>query len=127
MPLTGEDLGRIAALITESEARTAATLRTIAKEEIGTAIRESEARTLNRIEGRLDAVESRINDRTAQAIEASETRLLTEFHKWASPMDARIRTHAATLRALDMETEALSDRVKEAGTIAVKPIRSRCA
>ena len=40
-----------------------------------------------------------------------ETSLLTEFHKWASPVEARQRTHAAALRAVDLEMEALSDRV----------------
>ena len=40
-----------------------------------------------------------------------ETTLLTEFHKWASPAEARHRTHAAALRAVDPEMEALSDRV----------------
>ena len=40
-----------------------------------------------------------------------ETTLLTEFHKWASPVEARQRTHAAALRAVDLEMEALSDRV----------------
>jgi hypothetical protein len=29
-----------------------------------------------------------------------ETSLLTEFHKWASPSEARQRTHAAALRAI---------------------------
>jgi hypothetical protein len=37
-----------------------------------------------------------------------ETSLLTEFHKWASPSEARQRTHAAALRAIDLEMEALS-------------------
>jgi hypothetical protein len=54
--LSDEDLARIAHLIFESEAR-----------------------ITNRFEGKLDAVETRINDRTAQAIEASENRLLLEF------------------------------------------------
>jgi len=45
-------------------------------------------------------------------IERVETSLLTEFHKWASPMDARMRTHNAAIRALDLEMESLSDRVK---------------
>jgi hypothetical protein len=40
-----------------------------------------------------------------------ETSLLTEFHKWASPSEARQRTHAAALRAIDLEMEALSERV----------------
>jgi hypothetical protein len=42
-----------------------------------------------------------------------ETRILTEFQKWASPVDARIRSHSSVLRALDVEFEALSDRVKK--------------
>jgi hypothetical protein len=41
-----------------------------------------------------------------------ETNLLTEFHKWASPVEARQRTHAAALRAVDLEMEALSDMEK---------------
>jgi hypothetical protein len=44
-------------------------------------------------------------------IEAVETSLLTEFHKWASPLEARMRTHTAALRAIDLEIESLSDRV----------------
>lgn len=45
-------------------------------------------------------------------IERVETTLLTEFHKWASPREARLRTHSATLRTLDLELDALKDRVK---------------
>ena len=44
--------------------------------------------------------------------ERVETNLLTEFHKWASPTEARQRPVAAALRAIDLEMEALSDRVK---------------
>ena len=40
-------------------------------------------------------------------IERVETALLTEFHKWASPAEARARTHTATLRAIDLEMEVL--------------------
>jgi hypothetical protein len=50
-------------------------------------------------------------ERTAARIEHVETSLLTEFHKWASPMDARQRTHMAMLRAIDLEMESLADRV----------------
>jgi hypothetical protein len=46
-------------------------------------------------------------------IEEVETTLSTEFHKWASPADARARTHAAALRAIDLEIESLSDRVQK--------------
>ena len=44
-------------------------------------------------------------------LEAMETRLLTAFHQWASPLEARMRSHTATLRAIDLEQEALADGV----------------
>jgi hypothetical protein len=47
----------------------------------------------------------------AERIERVETTLLTEFHKWASPVEMRIKTHTATLRAIDVELENVSDRV----------------
>jgi len=47
-----------------------------------------------------------------QQLEKVETTLLTEFHKWASPVELRQRSRAAALRALDAETESLSDRLK---------------
>jgi hypothetical protein len=49
---------------------------------------------------------------TAQ-LERVETALLTEFHKWASPIDARLRSHSAALRALDVEMEAINDRLRK--------------
>ena len=61
------------------------------------------------IEEKLAALETRIDAK----IERVETSLLTEFQKWASPTDARLRTHTATLRALDLEMEALTDRVQK--------------
>jgi hypothetical protein len=60
-----------------------------------------------RMEALIEATEIRMGDR----IEATETRLLTEFHKWASPLEARQRTHTAALRAIDLEVEALRERV----------------
>jgi len=45
-------------------------------------------------------------------LEKVETTLLTEFHKWASPVELRQKSHAAAIRALDTEVEALSDRLK---------------
>jgi hypothetical protein len=50
-------------------------------------------------------------NRITEEIRAIETSLLTEFHKWAAPSEARQRTHAAALRAIDLEMEALSERV----------------
>jgi hypothetical protein len=49
-----------------------------------------------------------INER----LERVETTLLTEFHKWASPIELRQKSHAAALRALDAEVESLADRLK---------------
>ncbi len=43
--------------------------------------------------------------------EKVETKRLTEFHKQASPSEARAKSHAAALRAMDLELEALSERV----------------
>jgi hypothetical protein len=45
--------------------------------------------------------------------ERVETRLLTEFHKWASPAEARAKTHTAAIRAIDLEMEALTERVQK--------------
>jgi hypothetical protein len=44
----------------------------------------------------------------SQRLEKVETTLLTEFHKWATPVELRQKSHAAALRALDTEVEALS-------------------
>jgi len=46
-------------------------------------------------------------------LERVETALLTEFHKWASPLDMRVRSHSAALRAIDVELEAVADRVSK--------------
>ncbi len=48
----------------------------------------------------------------SERLEKVETTLLTEFHKWASPVELRQRSHAAALRALDAEVESVSDRLK---------------
>ena len=54
---------------------------------------------------------NRIAGELREEIRTVETSLLTEFHKWASPSEARQRTHAAALRAIDLEMEGLSERV----------------
>ena len=48
-----------------------------------------------------------------EQLERVETKLLTAFHNWASPVDTRLRAHSAALRALDVEQEALQDRVEK--------------
>ncbi|MCC6368897.1 MAG: hypothetical protein IT165_35695 [Bryobacterales bacterium] len=71
------------------------------------------------IAGQLREVETRsaeqlreMETRFEMRIERVETTLLTEFHKWASPAEARARTRAAVLRVTDLEMEQLSHRVK---------------
>jgi hypothetical protein len=48
-----------------------------------------------------------------EQLERVETRLLTEFHKWATPVELRVRSHAAVLRAMDAEMESLGDRLRK--------------
>ncbi len=47
----------------------------------------------------------------AAQLERVETASLAEFHMWASPVEMRVRSHSAALRAIDLEVEAVSDRV----------------
>ena len=54
-------------------------------------------------------MKSYVNERCEQV----ETRLLTAFHDWASPAEARMRSHSALLRALDLEVESIDDRLKK--------------
>jgi len=44
-------------------------------------------------------------------LEHVETKLLTAFHQWGSPVQMRQRSHSAALRALDVEVEAIQDRL----------------
>ena len=52
-------------------------------------------------------------DRFRAQVEQVVTSLLTEFHRSASPVEARQRSHTAALRAFDLEMESLSDRVNK--------------
>ncbi len=46
-------------------------------------------------------------------LEQLETRMLTEFHKWAQPVVGRLRSHTEAMRTLDLELEALQSRVEK--------------
>lgn len=61
------------------------------------------------VKGQLDAVEGRF----ARQLEKVETSLLTAFHKWASPVESRVRSHSSVLRALDDQTESMLDDIKD--------------
>jgi hypothetical protein len=54
-----------------------------------------------------------LDERLDEKLERLETKLLTAFHNWASPMESRLRSHSALLRALDLEVEQLDDRLKK--------------
>jgi hypothetical protein len=57
--------------------------------------------TLKRLETTFDLTLERLETKLDSKIERVETALLTEFRKWASPNEARVRTHTAALRAID--------------------------
>src|SRR5882672_4991302 len=84
---------------------------------LATAIADSDKRggaELAAVKAELAAVKAELSEVKAElsaSIERVETSLLTEFHKWASPLEMRMRSHSATLRTLDLELEAISDRV----------------
>jgi hypothetical protein len=48
---------------------------------------------------------------TKEELERVETRLLTGFHKWASPFESRLRTFKEALHTLDLEFDQVKDRV----------------
>lgn len=69
------------------------------------------------IGGALAASETRLT----VAIERVETRLLTAFHDWASPIEQKLRSHREALRALDLEIEAIGGRVAKLETERERP------
>ena len=58
---------------------------------------------------RIAATEERLSAR----IEKTETTLLTEFHKWASPVEMRQQTHSAVQRVTECEMAALCIRASK--------------
>jgi len=94
--MTPEDLEQIAAVLNVAERRIVdATVASVDRiVDATTALVDATAASLR---AEIKAAEERTNAR----IEHVETTLLTEFHKGASPMEMRARTHAAVLRAID--------------------------
>ena len=95
MSLTNEDKVWIESLFSEKLGR----VETIFSEKL-----ERVEATLTE---KIALVETTFNDK----LERVETALLTAFHKWASPAEARFRSHSNALTALDLEIEATKDRV----------------
>ena len=63
------------------------------------------------LDGKFAEIETKFA--TKQDLERVETALLTEFHKWAPPVDTRQRSHSAMLRAIDQDLEVLKERVEK--------------
>jgi hypothetical protein len=76
-------------------------------------LQEALDRAVQAIAAAVQAETKASEERTNARIEHVETSLLTEFLKWASPAEARQRTHAAAIRALDAEIEYHEDRLKK--------------
>lgn len=73
------------------------------KQWIATLVTSQIERSEERVASRMEQVAARI--------EHVETALLTEFHKWASPMEMRVKSHSMVLRTLDMEIDSINERV----------------
>jgi hypothetical protein len=65
------------------------------------------------MEDRMVSMEARLRAYVDQRCERVETALLTEFHKWASPVETKLRSHSAVLRSVDVDLEALAHRVNK--------------
>ena len=81
---------------------------TVECEKVETKVREHVSVECDKIETKLL---TELREHVSIECEKVETKLLTEFHKWASPAEARAKSHAAALRAMDLELEAISERV----------------
>ena len=63
-----------------------------------------------------------ITEFITERLERVQTKLLTEFHRWASPVEMRVRSHAAAIRAVDLEIESMRDRIKLEGDGPRQPL-----
>ncbi|HEX3877704.1 MAG TPA: hypothetical protein VHW24_12005 [Bryobacteraceae bacterium] len=66
---------------------------------------------MERVESDLTARIERVESDLSARMERVETNLLTEFHKWASPVEMRLRSHGAAIRAVDLQQEAVTDSI----------------
>ena len=97
--------------MTEDDRNATTEIVAAAEQRIVTAIATAMHAEIKASEERTNAAITAAEERTNARIEETETKLLTEFHKWASPNEARQRTHTAAIRAIDLELEAVSDRL----------------
>jgi hypothetical protein len=81
-----------------------------------TRIAERQDARMDKLDARMDRLETAMEAMGARLdakIEKVETTLLTEFHKWASPLESRERATREIARALDLELDLLKERVRK--------------
>jgi len=72
-----------------------------------------EQRLMKGTEERITAAVTASEERLIERMRDTETTLLTEFHKWASPIDTRVRGLSSMLRAVDADLEYFQERLKK--------------
>jgi hypothetical protein len=70
-----------------------------------------EARIMERVEGRIDAVEDRMKDFIRHADQDLETKIIAEFWKWGRTSDMRTKQALDTASAVSERLLAVEDRV----------------
>jgi hypothetical protein len=70
-----------------------------------------ERNIMERVGGRIDAVEERLKAFVAQADHDLETKIITEFHKWGRTADMRTRQAITDTGILGERMLAVEDRV----------------
>lgn len=79
--------------------------------ELGERIDAVEGRIMDRVDGRIDAVEERMKDYARQGLHELETKIITEFHKWGRTSDMRTRQAITDTGLLGERMLAVEDRV----------------
>ena len=112
MSLSDDDRKFIREVVETSEGRVRDYVRDYVRDVVRTEVEGSEERMRAHVRTVVRAEVEQSSAKLREYVYDVETTLLTEFHKWASPTEARMRSHSAALQALDAELEALKDRVK---------------
>lgn len=66
---------------------------------------------LDLVEANRTAVVEQLEHSFSEKLEGMETRLLTAFQKWASPVEIRQRADGGRIQALELEMYDIKDRV----------------
>ena len=83
------------------------------EERLNTRITAAVTASEERLSTRMIAAVTASEERLVERMRDTETTLLTEFHKWASPIDTRVRGLSSMLRAVDADLEYFQERLKK--------------